>query len=39
MDDAYKILTSTLDEEKETDVLLTQIAESYVNESASEETK
>lgn len=39
MDEVYKILTSTLEEEKGTDVLLTQIAEGYVNQSASKETK
>ena len=39
LDEVFEILTSTLNEEKETDILLTQIAESYVNESASEETK
>jgi ferritin-like metal-binding protein YciE len=34
---AQKILQQTLDEEKQTDYLLTEIAEDYVNEEASEE--
>lgn len=39
MDDIYEILSRSLEEEKGTDILLTQIAEGYVNESASSEEK
>ena len=38
-DDAAKLLEETLEEEKKTDDLLTQIAESVVNESAKSEKK
>lgn len=37
LDDAQSLLQQTLDEEKETDDLLTEIAENYVNEQAAEE--
>ena len=36
-DEAAKLLEQTLEEEKKTDALLTQIAEEHVNESASDE--
>ena len=36
-DEAAKLLEQTLEEEKKTDALLTQIAEEHVNEEASEE--
>lgn len=37
--DAQSLLEQTLEEEKKTDVLLTQIAEGFVNEAAKSETK
>ena len=36
-DDAAEILSQTLDEEKETDETLSQIAENHINWSAAEE--
>lgn len=37
LSDAEKLLQQTLEEEKQTDELLTQVAENYVNESASQD--